>query len=61
LHLIGSRLRLGGRLARSPLLGRQETRRFIAGGLDNVTIETRERLLHQGIPVILIAAVGRLL
>ena len=40
---------------------RQQARRFIAGRLDHLTVETRKRLLHQRMPRVLIAAVGRLL
>src|SRR5438128_1155902 len=40
---------------------RQQSGRFIARGLNNVTIETGERLLHEGMPRVVIAGVGRLL
>ena len=33
---------------------RQQRRRFIARGLDNVTLETGERLLHVGMPRVVI-------
>src|SRR5882762_5422183 len=39
---------------------RQQSGRFIARGLPNVTIETGERLLHEGMPRVVIAGWGRL-
>ena len=40
---------------------RQQARRFITGGWNDLTVETRKRLLHQRMPRVLIAALGRLL
>src|SRR5438132_12024227 len=40
---------------------RQQSGRFIARELNNVTIETGERLLHEGMPRVVIAGLGRLL
>ena len=39
----------------------QQARCFIAGRLYYLTVQTRKRLLHERIPRILIAAMGRLL
>ena len=39
----------------------QQARCFIAGRLYDLTVETRKRLLHQRIPRVVIAALGRLL
>ncbi len=39
----------------------QQARCFIAGRLDHLTAQTRKRLLHERMPRILIAALGRLL
>ena len=39
----------------------QQARCFIAGRLDDLTVETRKRLLHERMPRVLIAGVGRLL
>ena len=40
---------------------RQQARGFIAGRLDDLTVETRQGLLHQRMPGVLIACLGRLL
>ena len=40
---------------------RQQSGRFIARGLNNVAMQTGERLLHEGMPRVLIAGVGLLL
>jgi hypothetical protein len=40
---------------------RQQNWRFIACGLHNVTMETRERLRHEGMPRVLLAGWSRLL
>ena len=40
---------------------RQQSGRFIARGLHNVTLETCERLLHEGMPCVVIAGMGLLL
>jgi hypothetical protein len=40
---------------------RQSARGFIAGGLHDLTVETREGLLHEFLPGVLIACLGRLL
>ena len=51
------------RVVRPKVMGniRQKARRFIAGRLYDLTVETRKRLLHKRIPRVLIAALGRLL
>ena len=40
---------------------RQQARRFIAGRLYDLTVQTRKRLFHEGMPCVLIAGVGLLL
>jgi hypothetical protein len=39
----------------------QQARGFIAGRLNDLTVETRKRPFHQPVPCILITALGRLL
>src|SRR5712692_5437961 len=39
----------------------QQTWRFIAGGLNHATVEPRQSLLHERLPGVLVAALGRLL